>query len=216
VGIGDILSGLSAFAADVMARLGAPGLFLLMAMESMVIPIPSEAVMPLAGYLVAQGQMNLWAAIIASSLGSLAGSYLSYLLGAYGFVPVVERYGKYVLVRKHHLDTAHRWFERRGAWAIFLCRFIPVVRHVISIPAGSAKMPLRPFLTATLVGATMWNMTLFWVGYRYGESAAVAAKPYLDLIGVGLLVLLAGYIIYEVRRGRRAAKPESPPQAKQE
>ncbi|MES2153512.1 MAG: DedA family protein [bacterium] len=212
MGIGDILSGLTSFAKETMQRMGPLGVFLLMAMESMVIPIPSEAVMPLAGVLAAQGSMSIWAALLAASLGSIAGSYLSYLLGAYGFAPVVERYGKYVLVQKHHLDSAHAWLERRGAWAIFVCRFIPGVRHVISIPAGSARMPLRPFLLATFVGATIWNVFLFWIGYKYGEAAADKVKPYLDVVGVGLLVLLVAYITFEVVRARRhrrdAAKEE--------
>ncbi len=211
MGIGDILAWLSQFAADVMTSLGPLGVFLLMAMESMVFPVPSEAVMPLAGYLVQQGEMNMWAVILASSLGSIVGSYLSYLMGAYGLLPMVERYGKYVFVHKHHIEAAHRWFERRGAWAIFICRFIPGVRHVISIPAGSARMPLRPFLLATFVGATIWNMFLFWIGYQFGDSAAIAAKPYLDLVGLGLLVLIVAYIVYELLRARkrRAAEPEA-------
>jgi membrane protein DedA with SNARE-associated domain len=177
--------------------------------------------MPYAGYIASPsytgpGHLNVALVLVAASAGSVVGSYLSYLIGAYGFVPIVERYGKYVLVRKHHLETAHRWFERRGAWAIFVCRFIPVVRHVISIPAGSAKMPLRPFLLATLVGATMWNAFLMWVGYRYGAAAGAAAKPYLDLVGIGLLVLLAAYIAFEAVRGRKRRAQGTMAEAKEE
>ncbi len=213
--VGDALSWLSAFALHVMETLGYPGLFLLMAAESMVFPIPSEAVMPFAGSLVAAGKMSWPLAIVASSLGSVAGSYLSYLIGQHGFSPVVERYGKYVFIHKHHLEAAQRWFSRRGAWAIFLCRFIPGVRHVISIPAGSAKMPLKPFLVATLVGATIWNVFLLWVGYKFASNpeAVAAVKGNLDLIGLGLALLLVGYIAYEVIRGRRAKRQE---QTKQE
>lgn len=207
--VGDLLARLSAFAVHVLTVAGYPGLFALMAAESMVFPVPSEAVMPFAGYLVATGQMGWPGALLASSLGSLAGSWLSYLMGRYGLLPLVERYGKYVLLGPHQMASAHAWLERRGAWAILLCRFIPGVRHVISIPAGSARMPLRPFLAATVAGATLWNTFLLWVGWRFGTSAAEALKPYLDVAGLALLALLAAYIVFEVRRGRKrqAAKP---------
>ncbi|MEA3202566.1 MAG: hypothetical protein QOI63_232, partial [Thermoplasmata archaeon] len=185
------------------------GLFLLMAAESMVLPVPSEAVMPFAGALVLQGRFTWAGAILASSLGSLAGSWASYLLGRYGFLPLVERYGKYVLVRPEHLEKAHAFFERRGVVAVFVCRFVPVIRHVSSIPAGSARMPLGPFLLASVLGATLWNTFLLWVGYRFaGNEAAVAAvKHNLDLVGLGLVVLLVAYIVYEVRKARAAPPP---------
>lgn len=206
--VGDLLTRLSDFAVHVLVTFGYPGLFLLMAAESMVFPVPSEVVMPFAGSLVASGQMTWTFAILASSFGSVFGSYLSYLLGQYGFVPIIERYGKYVFLHKHHLDSAHHWFARRGAWAIFLCRFIPGVRHVISIPAGSARMPLRPFLLATFVGATIWNVFLLWIGYKFASNpdAVKAVKGNLDLIGLGMGLLIVAYITYEIVRGRRARR----------
>lgn len=203
---GDALLWLTRFAQDTLAATGYLGLLLLMAAESMVFPVPSEAVMPFAGSLVQQGTFSWAGAILASSAGSVAGSWLSYLLGRHGFLPFVERYGKYLLVRAEHIERAQAFFARRGAVAIFLCRFIPIVRHVSSIPAGSARMPPRPFLLATLAGATLWNTFLLWVGYKFaGNAAAVGAfKRNLDLIGIGLLLLLAGYVFYEVRRGKQA------------
>jgi len=201
--IGDALAWLSAFAVQVMETTGLWGLFLLMVAESMVLPVPSEAVMPFAGYLVVQGKMSLAGAILASSLGSLAGSYLGYAMGRFGLLPIVQKYGKYVLVHEHHIGAAQRYFEARGAMAVFLCRFIPGVRHISSIPAGAARMHHIPFATATLLGATMWNLFLFWVGYRYGEAAAHAVKPYLDIVGIALLVIIVGYVTYEVRKAKK-------------
>jgi membrane protein DedA with SNARE-associated domain len=211
--IGDILSRLGAFAVDVLSATGYPGLFLLMAGESMVLPIPSEAVMPFAGYLVEQGGGNwlgiggmTWAgAIVASSLGSLVGSYLSYLMGKHGLLPLVLRYGKYVFVHEHHVEKAHLFFSRRGTVAVFLCRFIPGVRHVSSIPAGSARMPLGPFLLASVAGATIWNTILLHVGYKVGQNAEAISeyKHLLDLAGIALVVLLVGYVWYEVRKARK-------------
>jgi membrane protein DedA with SNARE-associated domain len=216
--LGDALQWLSDFAIHALATTGYLGLFLLMVGESMIFPVPSEAVMPFAGILVrcgqdmvpaCQGQSMTWVgAFVASSLGSLVGSYLGYLMGAYGAAPLVRKYGKYVLVREHHLDAAHRWFERRGAWAIFLCRFVPAVRHVISIPAGSARMPMRSFLLATFLGATMWNMFLLWLGFEYGMATMEAIKPYLDVAAIALILLVGAYFVWEWRKGRKAKAVE--------
>ena len=206
--LGDALQWMSDTAIQVLTSTGYLGLFLLMAAESMVLPVPSEAVMPFAGVLIHQGKMTWALAIAVASAGSLFGSWLGYLMGVYGLAPVVRRYGKYVLVREHHLDAAHRWFEKRGAAAIFVCRFIPGVRHVISIPAGSARMPLRPFLLATLAGATLWNTFLLWLGWYFVDdpSKVLTMKQNLDIIGAVLLLLLLGYIAFELWQGRKARK----------
>lgn len=203
--IGDLLARLSAFAIHVLTVAGYPGLFLLMAGESMVLPIPSEAVMPFAGVLIHDGTFGWTGAILASSMGSLLGSYLSYLMGQYGLLPLVSRYGKFVLIQPHHIEKARDFFARRGTVAVFVCRFIPGVRHVSSMPAGSARMPLGPFLAASVLGATVWNTFLLYLGYKFaGNPAAVAAvKHNLDLVGLALLGLLAAYIIYEVRKARK-------------
>ena len=203
--IEDTLVWLAAFAVRVIESGGYAGLTLLMAAESMVLPVPSEAVMPFAGYVVSAGDMTWAGAILASSLGSLAGSWLSYLMGRHGVLPMVERYGKYVLVHPHHLRQAEHMFTRRGVVAVFLCRFIPGVRHVSSIPAGATRMPIVPFLVASVAGATAWNVFLLWVGWRFGrdEHAIAALKSRMDLVGIALLVLLGAYVIYEVWASRR-------------
>jgi membrane protein DedA with SNARE-associated domain len=187
-----------------MTTTGYVGLFLLMVAESMILPIPSEAVMPFAGYLAAQGEMTVLGAMLASSAGSVVGSLIGYGMGAYGLLPLLRKYGKYVLVQAHHINAAHAWFERRGLVAVFICRFIPGVRHVSSIPAGGARMSIGPFILATLMGATLWNGFLFWLGYAYGTQVAEATKPYLDLVGILLLLLLALYIGFEIWRSKRA------------
>ncbi|MEA3137168.1 MAG: hypothetical protein QOC71_1449 [Thermoplasmata archaeon] len=212
--IGDALVHLADFARHVLEATGYAGLFLLMAGESMVLPIPSEAVMPFAGVLVHDGTFSWAGAILASSLGSLVGSYLSYLLGKHGLLPLVTRYGRYVLIQEHHITRAHDFFTKRGAIAVFVCRFIPGLRHVSSMPAGSARMPLGPFLAASVAGATIWNVFLLVVGYKFADNPAAVAgvKHNLDLIGVALLVLLVGYIWFEVRQARKGkAKEEAPP-----
>ena len=203
--IHNALAWLATFAVQVIEGGGYGGLALLMTAESMVLPVPSEAVMPFAGYVVSTGGMSWTGAILASSFGSLVGSWLSYMMGRHGLLPLIERYGKYVLVHPHHLRRAEDMFARRGVSAVFLCRFIPGIRHVSSIPAGAMRMSMGPFLAASIAGATAWNTFLLWVGWRFGrdEQAIAALKSHMDLVGVVLLVLLGAYFVYEVRASRR-------------
>ncbi len=166
-----LLAALGDLSLQVMASLGYAGLFLLMTAESMVLPVPSEAVLPFAGFLASDGRMSLALAFLVSLAGTLAGSLLSYAMGAYGVRPLLERWGKYVLVTPHHLETTHRFFERRGgSLTIFLARFVPVVRHLISIPAGSARMPLARFALATALGGGLWDLFLLYVGWLLGRN----------------------------------------------
>lgn len=206
--VGDALQWLFDFAVGLLEGADLLGLFALMVAESMFLPIPSEAVMPFAGVLAARGAAGFTtlSVLLVSTAGSLVGSYIGYGMGRFGLLPLAERYGKYVLVQPHHIKVAQAYFERRGAWAVFLCRFIPGVRHISSIPAGAARMPHAHFTIATVAGATIWNMFLYWIGYRYGE--AVMHQPYLDVVGLVLLALAVAYVWYEVRKARKeAAQP---------
>lgn len=150
--------------------LGYPGITLLMILESMVVPLPSELVMPFAGFLAEKGKMNLWLIIFFSSLGSLLGSLISYYLGYYGGKRFVLKFGKYLLLNVTDLEKTERWFQKRGDKTIFFSRFIPVVRHLISIPAGIGKMNLKKFCLYTIAGATLWNSFLAYFGYALGEN----------------------------------------------
>lgn len=165
------------------------GAFILMALESMIAPVPSEAVMPFVGFLVADGKWNLWLAMLATSLGSLVGSLFSYLMGYYGGKPVVLKVGKYLLLNRHDLEMTERYFQQRqGMYTVFIARFIPVIRHFISIPAGMGKMPLLPFLFFSLVGATLWNGFLLYCGMRLREHWPVVQK-YSHQVDIGIIVL---------------------------
>ena len=150
--------------------LGYPGITLLMILESMVVPLPSELVMPFAGFLAEKGKMNLWLIIFFSSLGSLLGSLISYYLGYYGGKRFVLKFGKYLLLNVTDLEKTERWFQKRGDKTIFFSRFIPVDRHLISIPAGIGKMNLKKFCLYTIAGATLWNSFLAYCGYALGEN----------------------------------------------
>jgi membrane protein DedA with SNARE-associated domain len=190
--------------------------FLLMVAESMVIPVPSEAVLPPAGWLAFAGRMSFWGAFVAATAGTLVGSLLSYALGAYGVRPFLERYGKYVLVTPHHLAVAHGFFERRGAEvAVFLSRFVPVVRHLISIPAGSARMPLPHFIAATVLGGGAWNLILLYAGFKLGEhwedvTAFVGRAKVPLLAGAALGMLIAVAVWYVKKRRAQALGSDAP------
>ncbi|MEK7570200.1 MAG: DedA family protein [Patescibacteria group bacterium] len=183
---------------------GYPGIGVLMIMESMILPVPSEAVMPFAGFLIFDGTLTWAGVIIVSTIGSILGSLLSYWIGAKGGRPLVERWGKYVLVSHHDLDITDRFFARRGSWAVLISRFIPVIRHIISIPAGVAKMPLKKFLVMTILGATLWNTFLTWVGFKLGENWENLHKysEKIDIVIVAILILLVAAFVYRHWRTR--------------
>ena len=142
-----------------------PGIFLLMVLESMVFPVPSEAVMPFAGFLIVDGQFTFTGVIIASTLGSIVGSLLSYAMGFYGGKPFIKRFGKYLLLDVHDLEITEKFFAKRGELTIFIARFVPVIRHLISIPAGLGKMRLGKFIIYTTLGAGLWNSFLAFEGF---------------------------------------------------
>lgn len=178
----------------------------LMVLESMVAPVPSEAVMPFAGFLISTGKMNFWYAIFFSTLGSIIGSGISYYMGKYGGRLAVEKYGKYLLLNKHHLDITEKFFNKYGEKAIFFSRFIPVVRHFISIPAGVGKMKIGKFALYTIVGAGMWNAFLTYVGVKLGSNWQILEHytKYGDMLIVILILFAIGYFIYK-RKHRKSA-----------
>jgi membrane protein DedA with SNARE-associated domain len=178
-----------------------------MALESMIAPIPSEAVMPFVGFLVADGSWNLWLAIGVTSLGSIIGSLISYYMGYYGGKPLVLKVGRYLLLNPHDLIITEKFFHRRGGLAmVFISRFVPVVRHLISIPAGIGRMPLIPFMVVTLVGATLWNTFLLLCGMKLREHWQLVQvySHQIDLV-VGV-ILLAG-VAWFVKSRFSSSKP---------
>ena len=189
-------------ATAIIQQLGYLGVFFLMMLESMIFPVPSEAVMPFAGFLIQSGRFSWLGVLAVSSLGSFVGSLISYAIGRYGGEPFLKRYGKWFLLSSHDLDMTHRYFNKSGFRVIFIARFIPVVRHLISIPAGLSEMPLKPFLLATILGASIWNICLASVGFILKHWVSVMKYSHiLDKVVVGLLVLALGWFVYShVRR----------------
>ena len=198
---------ISSLAVRILETTGYAGAGFLMGLESMIAPVPSEAVMPFVGFLVADGKWNLWIAMAATSTGSLAGSLLSYWMGYYGGRPFVLKVGKYLLLNVHDLECTERFFHRRsGTLTLFLSRFIPVVRHFISIPAGTGRMPMIPFIAATVIGSTLWNTFLLICGLKLREHWPVVQRysHQIDIVVVILLAAAAAWWIY-TRRARLSA-----------
>ncbi len=199
---------ISHYAIQVLDAGGYAGAALLMAMESMILPVPSEAVMPFVGFLVADGVWSPAGAILATTLGSLLGSLASYFMGYYGGRPFVLKVGRFLLLDVHDLELTERFFHRRGGvWTLFVCRFIPVVRHLVSIPAGIGRMRFWPFVLATTTGAALWNSFLLACGYKLRENWELVQtyRHHFDGIIIGLLALsIAWYVWYKLRR--RAAR----------
>ena len=168
--------------------LGYPGIFLLMAMESSVIPIPSEVVMPPAGYLAQQGQMNIFVAILCGTLGSLVGAYANYFAAHYLGRPLVLKYGKYVWITEEKFAKVETFFKEHGEVSTFIGRLLPVVRHLISLPAGLAGMNHLKFSLYTLLGAGIWVTILTYIGYFIGANQDLIMKySHQALIGAVLL-----------------------------
>jgi len=185
--------------------MGYPGIFLLMAMESSVIPVPSELVMPPAGYLAHQGEMNIWVAILMGTIGSLVGAYANYFAAHYLGRPLVLKYGKYVWITEEKFTKVESFFLRHGEISTFIGRLLPVIRHLISIPAGIAGMNHLRFSLYTLVGAGMWCTILAWIGYFIGKEQELIMKySHQAVIGVVLFssVLVAVYVWRQRRGGR--------------
>jgi len=190
---------------DTTGYTGAAGL---MALESMIAPVPSEAVMPFVGFQVADGKWNLWLSIGATSLGSMIGSWLSYLMGYYGGKPFVLKVGKYLLLKQRDLERTEQFFHRRaGATIVLVARFVPVIRHFISIPAGIGKMPLLPFSIVTFLGATAWNTFLLVCGMKLRDHWTVVQKysHQADIVIVALILMGIAWWFWSRKRGAAGA-----------
>jgi len=210
----DLIAYLATFTIGVISAMSYWGVALLMAIESACIPLPSEIIMPFAGYLVSLGEMSLFWAATAGAIGCNLGSIVAYEVGKRGGRPFVARFGKYVLVTCDDLDRAERFFDRWGSLTVLICRLLPVVRTFIAFPAGVARMPLFRFHLYTFVGSWPWCWVLAWVGMKLGEQwnsdpRLKAAFHSLDIIIVG--AVLAGgawFVWHKIGKVRQAGRSE--------
>jgi membrane protein DedA with SNARE-associated domain len=200
------------FLTETIMALGYPGIAALMFIESSFVPFPSEVVLPPAGYLAANGQMNAYMAFGAGLLGSLTGALFNYGIAVYVGEPFLRSYGKYFFVKEAALDRAEKFFKAHGEISTFVGRLVPVVRQLISVPAGLARMNLRRFAFFTSLGAGIWCAILVYIGYLHGRHeealkeavvAAAATKAFMYLVPV-LAILVTAYVIWHRRRTRGA------------
>lgn len=192
-----IISILASFIIWGISGLGYIGVAIMMAIESACIPLPSEIIMPFAGYLVAKGQFTLLGTTIAGSIGSVAGSVLAYWVGIYGGRKFIEKYGKYILISHHDLNLADNFFNKYGSSAIFFSRMLPVVRTFISLPAGIAKMNFTKFIVYTFLGSLPWCYGLAYAGKKLGDHWDVLGiyfHKFDAIIGALLVIMIIWYI----------------------
>ena len=189
----------------VISTLGYGGIVLLMAIESACIPLPSEIIMPFSGYLVYKGEMTLWGVALAGAIGCVVGSIPAYYLGMYGGRPLVEKYGKRVLISHHDLHLADRWFEKHGEIIIFIGRLLPAVRTFIAFPAGIARMHMGKFILYTFTGSLIWCWLLAYAGMKTGENWE-SLKVYFHEFHIVLVLAAVVFMVWYVRRHLKALR----------
>lgn len=194
---------------SVISATGYLGVVVLMAIESACIPLPSEIIMPFAGYLVSTGQLNLWLVALAGAVGCNLGSTIAYAIGYWGGRPLAERWGRYVLLNTHDIDVAERFFTRYGVATVFIGRLLPVVRTFIALPAGFAKMDMWKFQIYSFVGSFVWCLALAFVGDQLGiqwnENPALKAAFHNADIVIGVLIVVAiAWFVWNHLRRRKA------------
>ncbi len=205
--IDKLISGVSALIIGAISALGYGGVFLMMAIESACVPLPSEVTMPFSGYLVASGRFGLNAVAIAGAIGCLAGSYVAYWIGANGGRRFLERYGRWVLIAPHELEIADHFFARWGSPAVFTARLLPVVRTFIAFPAGVARMRLLPFTLYTLAGSYIWCLGLAYAGMKLGQNWGALGPWFHRCDGAIAIAVVAGagFLLYNRIRSLSAA-----------
>jgi membrane protein DedA with SNARE-associated domain len=195
------------------------GVMIAMAIESAMIPLPSELILPYAGFLVSdpsqiepltRGGWSFWIVVIVATIGNTVGSLIAYAIGAWGGRPFLERWGKYLLIRPHEIELAERFFDRYGSATAFFSRLLPIVRTFISFPAGVARMPIGRFVVYSTAGAFIWSTLLVYAGTLLGsrwQDIRHALQPFDLLIAVGVVVLVVLFIWLRLGRPgwRRAA-----------
>ena len=198
---------------SIMESLSYWGIGLLMFAENLFPPIPSELIMPLAGFTVAQNKMSFVPAVLAGVIGTIVGAFPWYyagkLVGEQRLKGLADKYGKWITVSSQDIDKAQRWFTRYGNKAVFFGRLVPGVRTLISLPAGMSNMPLAPFILYSTLGTTLWVMVLTFLGYILGDNYKLVEK-YLDPVSkIVLVVLIVAFIVWVVRKSQKARRKKN-------
>ena len=193
---------LSMFVVQVIETLGYFGIFIMMALESACIPFPSEVIMPFAGFVVHEGNLNFVWIVIIGTLGNLVGSLIAYYVGLKGGRPILEKYGKYILVTEDKLDLADDIFNKYGSITVFVGRILPVIRTFISLPAGIARMDIKKFTVYTTLGCLPWTLVLAYLGVILGQNWHILTN-YFHILDVILVVAVIALILYWAYKFRK-------------
>jgi membrane protein DedA with SNARE-associated domain len=200
--IGDILIAITNFVMHIIGALGYFGVSALMGIESAAIPLPSEVIMPFAGSQIPAGRFTLLGIAIAGAIGSTIGSWITYWLGRYGGRPLVEKYGKYILISHHDLNIADKFFSHYGAWSTLVARVLPIIRTYISIPAGITKVPFGLFTLTSIIGSFFWSLLLGWLGQKMGENwklLEIYFRKFDYLIAAAIIVFLFLWVRHHLK-----------------
>ncbi|SNR69767.1 membrane protein DedA, SNARE-associated domain [Methylobacillus rhizosphaerae] len=200
-----IIAIVAAWIISIISSMGYGGIVLLMAIESACIPLPSEIIMPFAGFLVFKGELHLWGVALAGAIGCVLGSIPAYYLGMFGGRPLVEKYGRWVLISHHDLQLADRWFEKYGDAIIFIGRLLPAVRTFIAFPAGVARMAMNKFIVYTFLGSLIWCYLLAYIGMKLGQHWE-SIEVYFHQFHLVLVVLGVIFAAWYIRRHLKAIR----------
>jgi membrane protein DedA with SNARE-associated domain len=200
--LGPIVEAITSF----IASTGYIGIFGLMLLESALIPIPSEIIMPFSGFLVAKGELSIVGVVLAGSLGNLAGSVVTYYLGLRVGRAFVIKYGKYILFKKRHLELTEQWFGKYGDRTAFVGRLLPAIRTYVSLPAGLGKTNFKKFVLYTLAGSLIWNFILTFAGIQLGANWK-NIDHYSIYLDVAAVAAIAAFVIWFVAKSRKVSKP---------
>lgn len=202
-----VLELIGQFIISVISRAGYPGVTLLMAIESACIPLPSEVIMPFSGFLVYTGRFSLLGVAVAGAIGCNLGSMVAYCVGAWGGRPLIEKYGRYVLISHHDLELADRWFVRYGDWTVFFARLLPMVRTFIAFPAGVSRMNVLRFNIYTFLGSLPWCYLLAYAGVKLGTHWTILREYFhrFDTVLVVGFVVAVTWFVWSRWKNRPAA-----------
>ncbi len=196
-----LIGSISDFVINLIGNLGYWGVFIGMTLESACIPIPSEIIMPFSGFVVWQGHTNmtLIGITIVGAFGNLVGSLIAYYVGLKGGRPLLEKYGKYLLITHSKLELADKWFFKYGSEAVLISRLLPIIRTFISLPAGIAHMDLKKFMTYTFIGSLPWSFALGYIGTQLGPNWSII-QGYFHILDIIIGIGIIGIIIYLIYR----------------
>lgn len=197
----ELVNNLIMFITSTISNSGYLGIFFLMVAEGMSLPFPSEVILPYSGYLIFTNKLNLWYVIVASSLGNLVGAIIFYFIGSYLGPEFVLRYGKYIFLKKKHVELTERYFQKYGDGSVFIARLLPIVRGPISLPAGLAKMKMKKFIIYTLSGSTIWNLSLIYIGLELGNhwKNILHYSGYFDVIAIVFVLFFIAFLIRKIK-----------------